>query len=232
MSVSPFPSMKYYYASANNQPTGPVSLADLQKLASEGKINASTAIIPEGASAWTTWAELSNTASPSPTSPAANAAPDASAVMAEKVVQTVKSMPIGDMLIGTLLVFLSFFTTPFAVLSRSFSNLAEWGSARRLPTSDSELPVLTYFTIVGRPLAHVAWLVVWFLIGIVSLFSGGMSLTSSREIFPSYNFGKAIAGMAICWLIAYFGQLVVGWIVESVSVVVRLANDVNKIAKR
>jgi len=130
--------------------------------------------------------------------------------------------------IGILLIVVSFFTTPFTVLVRACMNLAEWGKARRLPTAESEIPVLTYFTVVGRPLAHVLWLCVLFIAGIVMLFSGGIFAPR----YYGYSFGSAFGTMLLCWLAAYFGQLVVGLICESGSVLVRMANDVNKIAKR
>lgn len=44
--------MKYYYANAQNQPVGPVELADLQRLLAERKISPTTNIIAEGGSAW------------------------------------------------------------------------------------------------------------------------------------------------------------------------------------
>lgn len=207
--------MNYYYANTEKKPTGPVSFADLQKLAAAREIGSSTPVIREGTSSWSTWGEVAKTDAPAST-PSQVPAPeqDATAIVADKVVSSVKSLPIGDALIGILLIVVSFFTTPFTVLVRACNNLAEWGKARRLPTAESEIPVLTYFTVVGRPLAHVLWLFGCFIAGIVMLFTG------------------AIIMLPLFWLAAYFGQLVVGLVCESGSVLVRMANDVNKIAKR
>jgi hypothetical protein len=222
--------MNYYYSNTNKQPTGPVSFADLQKLAETGAITAGTPVIAEGASQWTTWGEVQKSASgAAPVQPTpAPASADPSALMAERVVSSMRSMPIGDALFGILLILVSFFTTPYTVLVRACTNLAEWGQARRLPTSESEIPVLTYFTIVGRPLAHVLWLCGFFIAGIVMLFTGGIF----QNRYYGYSFGSALGMMLLCWLVAYFGQLVVGLLCESGSVLIRMANDVNKIAKR
>lgn len=210
--------MNYYYANSEKKPTGPVSFADLQKLAASGVITASTPVIREGAPSWSTWGEVASTDAPTSTLSRVPAPePDATAIVADKVMSSVKSMPIGDILIGILLILISFFTTPFTVLLRACKNLAEWGESRHLPTSESEIPVLTYFTIVGRPLAHVMWLVIFVIAGIVMPFIAGV---------------MSIALLPACWLVAYFGQLLVGLFCESGSVLVRMANDVNKIAKR
>ena len=44
--------MKYYYANAANQPTGPVSLDELQQLLTRGEISPATNIIPVGETVW------------------------------------------------------------------------------------------------------------------------------------------------------------------------------------
>lgn len=218
--------MNYYYSNTEKKPTGPVSLADLQRLAATGTIASSTPVIREGSPSWSTWGEVYRVDTPTSTQSQIPAPePDATAIVADKVVNSVKSLPIGDALVGILLIVVSFFTTPFTVLVRACTNLAEWGKARRLPTSESEIPVLTYLTIVGRPLAHVLWFLFLFLGGIVVLFTGS-------PLSHYYNFGEAIVMMLLCWLLAYFGQLLVGLICESGSVLVRMANDINKIAKR
>ena len=138
----------YYYTNQNHQPTGPVTFAQLQKLAADGVINSATAIIREGSKEPTTWGVVATSDAP---------ATDVNVMAAERMVSTIKDLPVGDALFGALLVFFSFWTTPACVLRRSILNLAEWGKNRALPTSESELPVLTYSTIVGRPAAHLLW---------------------------------------------------------------------------
>ena len=44
--------MKYYYANAQNQPTGPVSIEDLQGLLASGILNPSSNVIPENGQQW------------------------------------------------------------------------------------------------------------------------------------------------------------------------------------
>ena len=67
--------MRYYYADAANLPVGPCDLAQLQALASEGKITDATSVIPEGAQVWTNYGAIKGGgAAPAPAAPAPAAA--------------------------------------------------------------------------------------------------------------------------------------------------------------
>ena len=46
------PSVRWYYADANNQPTGPLAANALQSLYQSGTISADTLILPEGGTTW------------------------------------------------------------------------------------------------------------------------------------------------------------------------------------
>lgn len=56
--------MKYYYANAQNQAVGPVSLEDIQQLLKTGVVTPSTQIIAEGATQWSPLASLLNPSQP------------------------------------------------------------------------------------------------------------------------------------------------------------------------
>lgn len=114
--------MKYYYANASNQPSGPVTLDELRQLLARGEITSATNIIPVGE---TTWRPLSTvldasgapplpgSASASATTPpviptsatttSAGTAPAASARPAFKAADAVKLPTILSSFIGVLL---------------------------------------------------------------------------------------------------------------------------------
>ncbi|MBK8477066.1 MAG: DUF4339 domain-containing protein [Opitutaceae bacterium] len=208
---------KYYYTNQNQQPTGPVSFAELQQLAAAGVIKSDTAIVGEGSKEPTTWGGLAASEAPKT---------DVNALAAERMLSSMKELPVGDALFGALLVFFSFWTTPATVLRRSILNLAEWGRNRALPTSESELPVLTYSTIVGRPTAHLLWFACFWLGGFYWFIAGGGSY------YGGFNIVSAILSLLGSWAVAYFGQYIVGFLYESLSIMIRVANDVSKLAKR
>jgi len=147
---------------------------------------------------------------------------DTNVRLADKLIETASSENARHAGYGALLVFFAFWTTPWVVLKRSLQNLAEWGQARSLPSSQSELPVLTYLTITGRQFAHLLWLVVCVVAAIWQLFGGGQSY--------GYNFGAAFLGFVAGLAAGYFGQYLVGFWCESLSIAIRIANDIQKLA--
>ena len=54
----------WYYADANNQPVGPLPMAELQRLAASGVISPKTQVVEEGGDAWRTFAEIIPKSSP------------------------------------------------------------------------------------------------------------------------------------------------------------------------
>jgi hypothetical protein len=146
--------------------------------------------------------------------------------LADKVIETASSENARHAGYGALLVFFAFWTTPWVVLKRSVQNLAEWGKARALPSAQSELPVLTYLTITGRPFAHLLWLVVSIIVSLWQLLGGG------QQRYYGYSFSQAFLGFLACLAAGYFGQYVVGLWCESMSIAIRIANDIQQLAAR
>jgi len=75
--------MKYYYANAQNQPTGPVSVDELRGLLASGSITPATNVIPEGGQQWaplSSLPELAQAAAPTP-APAQATGPNASTLL-------------------------------------------------------------------------------------------------------------------------------------------------------
>ena len=54
----------WYYADPSNQPQGPITFAEIQRLAEEGIIGADTPIIREGGAEWQAYSTLLNAADP------------------------------------------------------------------------------------------------------------------------------------------------------------------------
>ncbi len=130
--------MKYYYANASNQPSGPVTLDELRQLLARGEITSATNIIPVGE---TTWRPLSTvidasgappipgTTSASPATPpasplsaatsAAGSAPAAGTRPAFKAADAVKLPTILSSFIGVILAGARKILSP-ALLNRVF----------------------------------------------------------------------------------------------------------------
>jgi hypothetical protein len=56
--------MNYYYADANNQPIGPISIEQLQALCKGGEITLDTFVIPEGATDWHPYRNIAPVSAP------------------------------------------------------------------------------------------------------------------------------------------------------------------------
>lgn len=61
----PAPEKKWFYANAENQPIGPMSVAELRQLAEVGTINPSTFVIEEGGTEWKTYGAIATPPVPS-----------------------------------------------------------------------------------------------------------------------------------------------------------------------
>jgi hypothetical protein len=159
-----------------------------------------------------------------PTIPNQTPASDPNTRLADKVIATASSNTTRHAGYGALLVFFAFWTTPWTVLKRSVQNLAEWGKARSLPTAQSELPVLTYLTIIGRPFMHLLWLAGSVIVALWRLCGGG------QGGYYGYSFGTAFLGFLACLAAGYFGQYLVGFWCESISIGIRIANNIQQLA--
>jgi hypothetical protein len=225
----------YYYSDASNKPVGPLTLDEMQQLARQGVIQADTNVIEHGGSTWTTWAAIrpATTPAPAPVASASDAAPFDSDPL-EKVKQahsaftsrakSESGIGVFSLLYGALLVLVEALILPCRVLMRALRDLSTWGQAGALPTSETDLPVLTYQVVVLRALVHL-------LISVGSVFAAVIYLVS--PVFDhNTTILEAILG-AISWLLgAYFLNLVVAAFYEIVGISIRLVNYVKKIADR
>jgi hypothetical protein len=217
--------MKYYYASANNQTTGPVERSELDRLAREGVISAATAVIPEGSQTWTTYGQLQQDA-------AVSAAASAIAAGVSTATAALRTFSWGSFLFGLLLAVLNCLTLPARVLTGAARELAQWGRERTLPLATSDVPVLTYLVIVLRNVTLVVTFAVVTLLAVLALFGAGPLYRYGGYGYGGWNAWAAFGGFLGGMLAAYFGSLLIALWFELLSITVRIANDVKRIAQR
>jgi hypothetical protein len=213
--------MKYYYSSPSGQVIGPIEFNELAQLAGAGSIHEHTAVIAEGAQTWSTFAQVRESAAP-----ARAAAPASRGV--NRVADVIKAFSWGQFLFGLLLVFLSGFTLPWAILRHCGRDLASWGTSRALPSSESDLPALTHLLIVVRPFTHVIFTATMAVIAILALFGRGPGYLG----YYGYHLSHAISGCVGALLVGYFGNWVIAFVYDLFSAIVRIANDVKRLAQR
>lgn len=217
--------MKYYYTNSSNQPVGPVERAELDQLAARGVIKPETSIVAEGSQAWGRYADLLR-AEP------ANAAAAAIASGVSRASAALQTFSWGSMAFGLLLSLLSWLTLPSTVLTSAARELADWGRLRILPSASSDLPVLTFLVVILRNASLVISFTVCVICAVLSIFGVGPFYHGSLWTNSSWNAGYAFGGFVIGMLVAYFGQLAVALWFEMLSIGVRIANDVKRIAQR
>lgn len=239
--------MKYYYANAQNQPTGPLDLAALASLMRAGAITDQTSVIAEGAQTWTTYGMVRN---------GATSAAIAHAVTSQltRAGDLARAFSWGKMLYGALLVVISNLVLPWTLLKHAANELAQWGKDRMVPSATSDLPALSQTFIVARPLAHVAFSAIMIIVAVLALCGAGPayysylpSATADEKLLSlffgeaarqsyayarHYEFGRAVAGCASALAIAYFGNLLIGLFYEACGLLVRVANDIRRMAAR
>jgi hypothetical protein len=220
--------MKYYYANAENKPTGPVDLAELGRLAASGVINNNTAVIADGSQTWTTYGAVKDTSGTA-------AVADAVAATASQAVRAARQYSWGAFFYALLLIVIEWFCLPWTVLRRSGIELAEWGTQRALPTASSDQPVLTYMCVAFKPFVHVAFTTIAVIQAIRALFGAGFlyhTYAGYTYGFDDYKFGAAAAACVGALFAAYFGNLVIAFLFEIWGLLIRVANDVKRIAGR
>jgi hypothetical protein len=220
-----FPAMKYYYTNSANQPVGPVDRSELDRLADQGTIHAQTSVLPEGGQTWSTYAQLQQ-----------GAGGEVAAALATQVssaAQAIRQFSWSGLAFGMLLSLVSWLTLPATVLSSAARELADWGRQKTLPTAASDLPVLTFLVIVLRNLTLVLFFTILVICSVLCLFGAG-PLCKGRMLYgdSSWNAFFAFGGFVCGMLSAYFGQLVIAFWFELLSIGVRIANDVKGLAHR
>lgn len=214
--------MRYHYSPKANETAGPVDMAELNRLAAAGTINDSTPVIPEGSQTWTTYGAVRQGA-------ATAAAADAVAASVSRAGAALKSFSWGSLLMGLLLAFLGSLTLPWSVLAGAARELAVWGRERLLPSSASDLPVLTFYVVVMRNFTLVLSAVGTVFMALLQLF-GVFNAFAGHSYH--YNPVTAIAGAAGTLIGGYFALAAIALVFEIFAVGVRIANDIKKIAQR
>ena len=132
----------------------------------------------------------------------------------------------GSMIFGILLVFLEYFILPWRLIKRSALTLASWGRSRILPTGQSDLPILTFITVLYRPIVHVLVTVIGILfvvvVGIITMFHH-----SDQDSFM-HGMCILIVGPIAVYLVNFY----IGLIFDVISIVVQMANSLRNIERK
>jgi len=208
---------KLFYAGADRKPVGPFTTEEVHKLVDEGKINDNTFLISEGQTTWVRYADWK----------AAQGTAEAAEAIARKAQQmktAISKFEFGSSIFGLLLVIVEIFVLPWRLISRSATTLASWGSSRILPTSQSDLPVATFITVVLRPAVHILLTVIgWLGVVIYSIY-----LMCSRNSSVSDGIKMLVVGFPT----VYFANLLVGAIFDVISIGIQMANSLRNIEKK
>ncbi len=213
--------MRYHYSLRRNENAGPVDLAELTRLAAAGVINDDTPVLPEGSQTWSTYGAVRQGV-------AASVAAEAVAAGVTRAGAALKGFSWGSMFFGMLLAILGWLTLPWTVLANAARELAEWGKQRLLPSSSSDLPVLTFYMIVMRNLTLVLWAIIAPFCSCLSLFGVGPFYRG----YYGWNLGAAVGGFLGGLVFSYFMLLGIAVLFETLAVGVRMANDIKRIAQR
>jgi hypothetical protein len=217
---------KYYYADKDNKSVGPCTPADLRKLAGEGTINGLTNVILEGASTWSTWGEVQATESQAETIQAV-------AGKASQAGERLRSFDWGGLLMGLLLVIVEYLILPYFLLRRAAATLAEWGRNRTLPSETSELPVLTFLTVVCRPAVHVLWTLYYTVKALIFLTDGRpKAFFDIFEREAQVDFPDRVYYFIGLCAFTYFMNFLIGLLFDALSLLVNMANSLKKIEKK
>ena len=214
--------MRYHYSPKENETSAPVDLAELQRLATAGTIHDDTPVIPEGGTAWTTYGAVRQGAT-------ASAAAEVVAAGVSRAGAALKNFSWGEMLFGLLLAFMGWLTLPWTVIAGAAGELSLWGRQRVLPSSSSDLPVLTFYVIVMRNFTLLLWVALVIVAAFLQL--------AGQTPFGGFRRGGwdpviAIGGAIGLVINGYFLVLLIAFLFEALAVGVRIANDIKKIAQR
>jgi GYF domain 2 len=215
---------KYYYSDASNKSVGPVTLEQLRQLAHDHVIDNETNVIVEGSTDWVRYGDV--------------VAGEQTSEMAAKIAQQARSVGValgrfkwGAFLSGFLFALLQTLDLPYVLLKKAVTTLSDWGQSRMLPSAQSDVPVLTFLTVVMRPVVHVVY-TVWALYkDFRFLFTGEISLAFIPINFAE-SVGERIGYFLLILLAVYFFNIAIGFVFDVWSVIVGIANSVKNIERR
>lgn len=203
---------KYYYSDANNKPVGPVTVEQLRQLAQDGVINNYTNVIVEGTSNWVPYGDI--------------VASQQGNEVAARIAQQARNMGAalgqfnwGAFFFGLLLVLIQGFILPYNLLKQAAATLSAWGKSKVLPTGQSDLPVLTFLTVVIRPAVHI-------------LFTACAFLFATVFAYEASGMGERLGIFIGLLILIYFANFYVGLVFDAVSCIVGIANGVKSIERR
>jgi hypothetical protein len=227
---------KYYYAGPDKNPLGPYSAEEMRKLADEGKISDDTFVINEGDQNWVRFADWK----------AAQGTAEAAENIARKAQQmktAISKFEFGYSIFGLLLVVVEYIVLPWRLISRSGATLVNWGHSRMLPSTQSNLPVLTFYTVVLRPAIHILVTVV----GALAVVAFSIYLMLDHPNQPATQLWRSITGSVsaehgsvstgIKFLLegllqVYFINILIGGIFDFISMFVLMANSLRNIERK
>ena len=213
----------YYYSDANNQPIGPYPLSELRNLARSGVITGATLVIEHGSSTWRTWSDIEAEQRPAEI---AQAVVSQARQIQGHVQASLAEVEWGSALYGLFLVILQFLILPYTVIRKSLVDLTTWGKENRLPSSVSDLPILTFLAVVLRPPVIVLYLVFGTLGLLYVVIRGTDQYGSQTDI--GTRIGIFIGGL----IIIYFNSCVIALVFDLISVAIGMANNLRKIAEK
>lgn len=99
-----------------------------------------------------------------------------------------------DFLRGLLLVALQVFTLPYRIILSSIASLADWGRKGRLPSTESDFPVLTFVIVDLKPFVIILTVVFAVLAAIPTF---GTSLIFGYLMLPVISYSFEIVALFI-----------------------------------
>ncbi len=182
--------MLLYYKNKAGNEAGPVSTDELLKLEAQGLISNETEVRPHSGAEWQTWGEFR---------------------LQNKDVNKANAF---GFLMGIWTIVLKFFLLPFELVINAYKQVLSWGISGSLPTAESDVPVLTFITIVFRPVVHLLSVLCGILWAVWALVHGQIPV------------------MIIALIQTYFAQIAIAIVFEIYSLLISIANNIKKMADK
>lgn len=184
--------MKYFYKNKEGTEIGPVSRDDLLRLEAQALINNQTEVRVGNDTEWLPWEDA----------------------RIEEDGDDMNKMNAMGFLLGLWMIVLKVLTLPYELVFSAAKQVLQWGLSQQLPTEESDVPVLTFITVVCRPLAHLLYAVVGIIVAIVILAQGHL------------------IGFLFALLAVYFAQIGIAIVFEFAGLVIMMANNIKTISKK